>query len=98
VKGNQVKRKLLAVLFVVAMPFTMAAECEGGNGTVAPKVGTVVRIEHGSKACADSPTHTTAVTYQPDGVDRHGSRWPHGLICATPAVAANLTVGGRVQG
>lgn len=93
------KRKLLAVLFVAAIPFTVAAECEGGsNGTVVPKVGTVVRIEHGSKACSDSPTHTSAVTYQPDGVDRHGSRWPHGLICAKPDVAANLAVGGRVQG
>lgn len=97
-KGNQVKRKtLIAALLVVSMPLVMAAEC-GTSGTTAPKTGTVVGIVPGSAACADHGTATTAVTYQPDGVDKHGSRWPHALLCVTPDTASTLAVGGRVQG
>lgn len=91
-------RSLLVLASALAIPFTMTACREGGGPTTTPKSGVVESITPGSAACLDRGARSTGITYQPDGLDQYDKPFPTSVLCVTPEVAANLAVGGRVQG
>jgi hypothetical protein len=90
-------RSLLVLAAALALPLTATA-CREGGPTTTPKAGVVQTITPGSAACLDKGARSTGVTYQPDGLDQFDKPFPTSVLCVTPEVAANLTVGGRVQG